>query len=393
MPWSVISMPDEKLRFIADWLGEEMSFAELCRYYGVSRNSGYELVARYRREGARALQPRSRAPHRHPNQVAEPVAAALLSLRGEHPRWGAKKLRAYLAARQPEVEWPAVSTINALLDRHGLLVRRRVRRRAPPGPSPLCACAASNDVWGVDFKGWFRTLDGARCDPFSLSDLFSRYVLRLQVMTRTNSAHVWPIFDAAFREFGLPGRVRSDNGPPFASTGVGGLSALSVKLIKAGVVPERIEPGKPQQNGRHERLHRTVGEETADPPAQNRRAQQRRFDEFRREFNQERPHEALEQRTPASVFQPSGRSWSGRLREPQYDAEHLVRRVRQNGEIKWRGALVFLGEVLAGEPVGITENAAGCWRVCYGPLHLGTLDAHGNFTRPQRGHAPAAGET
>jgi putative transposase len=393
MPWSVTSMQDEKLAFIADWQADVMSFAELCRYYGVSRQTGYELVARYEAEGVAGLQPRSRAPHTHPNAVPEATARALLDLRRAHPRWGAKKLRARLASRQPELAWPAVSTINELLDRHGLLVRRQVRRRAPPGASPLQACAASNDVWGVDFKGWFCTRDGARCEPFSLSDLYSRYVLRLQLVEASDVAHVWPIFDAAFREFGRPERVRSDNGPPFASVGVGGLSALAINLVKAGVLPERIAPGKPQQNGRHERLHRTVGEETADPPAENRRAQQRRFDRFRRDFNEERPHEALGQRTPASLYRPGGRAWSGRLREPEYPADHLVRRVRQNGEIKWRGGLLFLGEALIGEPIGITEIDADRWRVCYGPVWLGTIDAQGKFARPQRGHAPAAGQT
>ena len=393
MPWSVSSVQDEKLAFIADWQRDEMSFAELCRYYGVSRQAGYELVARYEADGVAGLQPCSRAPHTHPNQVPEAVSAALLELRRSHPRWGAKKLRAYLAAHQPEVVWPAVSTINELLDRHGLLVRRERRRRAPPSGVGLVACAASNDVWGVDFKGFFLTRDGARCDPLSLSDLYSRYVLRLQLVAATDAAHVWPIFDAAFREFGRPERVRSDNGPPFASVGVGGLSALSIKLVKAGVLPERIQPGKPQQNARQERLHRTLREDTADPPAENRRAQQRRFDDFRRAFNEERPHEALGQRTPASLYCPGSRPWNGRLREPEYPVEYLVRRVRQNGEIKWRGGLLFLGEALIGEPIGITEIDADRWRVCYGPVLLGSIDAQGKFARPQRGHAPAAGET
>ena len=393
MPWSVTDVQDEKLRFIADWREGAASVAELCRWYGISRNSGHELINRYKAAGLDGLKPRSRAPHRHPNVVPAPIAAALLSLRRAHPSWGAKKLRAYLALRQPAVTWPAVSTINELLARHGLTVHRRPRRHAPPGVAGLSACQASNDVWGVDFKGWFRTADGARCDPLSLSDLASRYVLRLQVVRETGSAEVWPIFDAAFREFGLPGSVRSDNGPPFASVGVGGLSVLAVKLVKAGVRPERIVPGKPQQNGRHERLHRTLKAETANPPAASLRAQQRRFDAFRRCFNQERPHEALGQQTPASRYQPGTRPWSGRLREPDYAADELVRRVRQNGEIKWQGGLLFLGQALIGEPVGISEIDHDCWRVRYGPIELGTIDRAGNFARPQRGHAPAAGKT
>ena len=392
MPWSERTVSKEKRHFIEDWQRQEMSFAELCRCYGVSRKTGYEVVERYKAAGMAGLEPRSRAPHRHPNAVPESTAAALLALRRQHPRWGAKKLRAYLEVRNPEIGWPVLSTINELLDRHGLLVRRRIRRRTPMAMAGLCACEASNDVWGVDFKGWFRTQDGARCEPLSLSDLYSRYVLRLQGLRRIDTAQVWPILEAAFREFGLPRTIRSDNGVPFASTGVGGLSSLSVKLIKAGVLPERIQPGKPQQNGRHERLHRTVAEETATPPAHNLRAQQRRFDAFCREFNEERPHEALGLRPPASVFQPSPRTWSGQLREPEYAADHLVRRVRHNGEIKWHGTLVFLGNALAGEPVSISEIDDGRWRVVYGPILLGTLDGQANFARPRRGHAPAAGD-
>ena len=390
MPWSVTRVQDEKLAFISDWLRDEAPIAELCRWYGISRNSGYELINRYKHEGADGLRERSRAPHSHPNAVTQEVAEALLAVRRRHPSWGAKKIRAWLVERQGSMCWPALSTINELLSRHGLTVHRPRRQRASPTPWPLRACAAGNDVWGADFKGWFRTADGARCDPFSLSDLHSRYVLRLQLVGRTDGEHVWPILEAAFREFGLPLAIRSDNGPPFAGMGVGGLSQLAIKLIKAGVFPERIKPGKPQQNGRHERLHRTLKAETANPPAANPRAQQRRFDAFRRYFNEERPHEALGQVTPATAYQPPRRSWNGRLREPEYDTEQIVRRVRTNGEIKWHGNLIFLRQALAGEPIGLAEIDAGHWRLSYGPFFLGTINPEGRINRPLRGHAPAA---
>lgn len=223
----------------------------------------------------------------------------------------------------------------------------------------LRSSVAPNDVWGIDFKGWFRTGDGRRCDPLSLSDLSTRLILRLQVVERMDTETVWRLLDAAFREYGLPLALRSDNGAPFASTGVGGPSRLAVRLIKAGVVPERIEPGRPQQNGRQERLHLTVQQETASPPAASLRAQQRRFDAFRREFNEERPHEALGQMPPARLYVPSLRSYSGRLREPQYEAAWEVRRVRSNGEIKWGGELLYISEALAGEPVGLEPIADG----------------------------------
>jgi len=384
MPWDERSRLDSKVKFIVEWLEGELSMAELCRQHGVSRQTGYELVTRFAASGIDGLRPRSRAPHHHPNAVPAPLAEAVLELRRAHPTWGPKKLRGRLRATRPELRWPAESTIGDLLGNAGLVVHRKPRRRAPPGPSPLVACSAANQVWGADFKGWFRTSDGRRCDPFSLSDLHSRYVLRLQVVEKLDVRHVWPIFDAAFREFGLPLVVRSDNGAPFASVGVGGLSPLSVNLVKAGVLPERIAPGKPQQNGRHERLHRTIAEETASPPAANQRAQQRRFDDFRRLFNEERPHEALGQRTPASLYQPNPRSWSGRLHSPEYPQGYDVRRVRRKGDVKWQGTHFYLSDTLAGEPVGLSELAEGLWSIHYGPIELGRVDAAGKFSRPGR---------
>ena len=383
MAWKETHVMDERMMLVSDWLAGECSKAEICRRYGVSRKTGYKIAGRYEFEGPSGLLDRSRAPHIHPNAIGAEVEAAILAVRERHPSWGPKKIKAWLELRRRETRWPATSTIGTLLQRHGLVVRRRLARHGAPSPSPLTVAAQANDVWGIDFKGWFRTGDGARCDPLSISDLDSRYVIRLQAVTRPDEAHVWPVIDAAFREFGLPQVMRSDNGPPFASTAAGGLSRLSVKLIKAGVIPERIKPGKPQQNGRHERLHRTVKAETAKPPAANLRAQQRRFDDFRRVFNDERPHEALGQETPASRFAPAARSFSGRLDEPEYTADHHVRRVRQNGEIKWQGNLVFISEALAGEPVGIAESDDGRFTINFGPVLLGYLDHRHTLIRPQ----------
>jgi transposase InsO family protein len=388
MPWRETGVMDERMAFVVEWRRGEATMAELCRSFGVSRKTGYKLIERFESEGVDGLKDRSRAPHRHPNAVDEAVAQEVVTVRQAHPSWGPKKIRAWLERKRPGASWPAESTIGSLLDREGLVKRRRLRRHVPSSPAGLSACAAANDVWGVDFKGWFRLGNGQRCDPFSLSDLASRYVLRLQAVERPDTEHVWPIFDAAFREFGLPRAMRSDNGPPFASTGVGGLTELAVRLIKVGIAPERIAPGKPQQNGRHERLHLTVQQETASPPAANRRAQQRRFDEFRRIFNEERPHEALGQCPPAVVYSPPPRPYSGRLREPEYDADHVVRRVRQSGEIKWNGALIFISQALVGEPVGLTESDDGHWRLRYGPIELGNIDPSGTFTRLKAGARP-----
>ncbi len=234
------------------------------------------------------------------------------------------------------------------------------------------------------FKGWFLTGDGTRCEPLTLCDAHSRYLLRCQALARTDTAHVWPVLDAAFREFGLPKVLRSDNGSPFASSGAAGLSRLSVNLIKAGVLPERIEPGKPQQNGRLERFHLTLLKDTADPPARSLRQQLARFRTFQREYNEERPHAALGNDPPAAHYAVSTRSFDGVLREPEYGADQVVRRVRRNGCIRWRDHEIYLSAALVGEPVGLDERDDG-WRVAFGPVTLGII-AHGSghMRRPKR---------
>ena len=266
-----------------------------------------------------------------------------------------------------------MSTIGALFDREGLTVKRRLRRRSPPSSAPFAQCAAANDVWCIDFKGWFLTGDGMHCEPLTLSDAYSRYLLRCQAMAHKDTDHVWPVLDAAFREFGLPHRLRSDNGPPFASCGAGGLSQLSVKMIKAGVVPERIVPGKPQQNGRLERLHLTLLQDTANPPARSFREQLERLRSFQCLYNEERPHEALGNDTPAEHYAVSPRRFDGILREPHYGPDHAVRRVRHNGEIRWQGNTIYISAALIGEPVGLIESQDGGWSVHYGPIALGVI--------------------
>lgn len=293
------------------------------------------------------------------------------------------KVRAYLERDAPKTDWPVASTIGELFDREGLTVKRRLRRRSPPSSVPFAHCEAANDVWCIDFKGWFLTGDGKRCEPLTVTDAHSRYLLRCQALPRTDTDHVWPVLDAAFREFGLPGYMRSDNGSPFASCGAGGLSKLSVKLIKAGVTPERIAPGKPQQNGRHERMHLTLLQDVADPPARSMRAQLERLRDFQRMYNEERPHQALDNATPAERYRPSARQFDGILREPEY-GDQDVRRVRLNGEIKLDGKFVYVNAALAGEPVGLVESES-CWTVSYGPIMLGTIAYRGDELRkPKR---------
>ena len=285
MGWTETCAVDERMRFVIAAEKHEEPFAVICRRFGVSRRVGYKWVARYQEAGVEGLLDRSRAPLHHPQAIADAMAERCLAVRRAHPSWGPLKVRAYLERRAPARDWPAASTIGALFDREGLTVKRKLRRRSPPSSAPFAHCGGANDVWCIDFKGWFLTGDGTRCEPLTITDAHSRYLLRCQALPRTDTDHVWPILDAAFREFGLPYYMRSDNGSPFASRGAGGLSRLSIKLIKAGVIPERIAPGKPQQNGRHERMHLTLLQDTANPPARSLHEQLRRLRDFRDLYN------------------------------------------------------------------------------------------------------------
>jgi putative transposase len=382
MGWMETCAVDERMRFVMAAEKHEESFAALCRGFGVSRRVGYKWLARYREAGVAGLLDRSRAPVHHPHAIEDDIAERCLAVRREHPTWGPLKVRASLERKAPAREWPAASTIGALFGREGLTVKRKLRRRSPPSSAPFADCAAANDVWCIDFKGWFLTGDGKRCEPLTLTDACSRYLLRCQALARNDTAHVWPVLDAAFREFGLPLYMRSDNGSPFASCGAGGLSTLSVKLIKAGVIPQRIKPGKPQQNGRHERMHLTLLRDAATPPARTLRQQIRQLHDFQRIYNEERPHQSLDDATPADLYTPSPRRFDGVLREPEYEGRK-VRRVRHNGEIRWRNDTLYINQALAGEPVAFEEDDAG-WTVSYGPIVLGTIAHKDNrFRKPK----------
>jgi len=381
MGWMETCAVDERMRFVIAVEQGTSAMAAVCREFGVSRRTGYKWLERYRESGIVGLEDRSRAPLHRPQAMSAEIAEKCLAVRRAHPTWGPVKVKEWLERRRPSIEWPAVSTIGSLFDREGLTVRRRLRRRRPPSSAPFAACGAANDVWCMDFKGWFLTGDGTHCEPLTLSDAHSRYLLRCQVLARTDTDHVWPVLDAAFREFGLPLRLRSDNGSPFASRGAGGLSQLSVKVIKAGVLPERIAPGKPQQNGRLERLHLTLSQDTASPPARSLRAQLERLQTFRRIYNEERPHAALGNNVPADHYTASPRPFDGVLREPSYGPDHTVRRVRHNGEIRWQGNTIYITAALVGEPIGLLEEVDGSWVVSYGPVLLGVINHRGDRLR------------
>lgn len=380
MPWNETCAMDERLRFVGLALEGEETMAALCRQFGISRKTGYEVLARYRAQGVDGLREHSHAAHHHPNAVNEQLEERIVELRGKHPTWGPRKLRVRLSKLAPHAAWPAASTIGDILRRRGLVVPRRRRLLTPADVSPFTTCEAPNDSWCIDFKGWFRTGDGRRCDPLTISDAYSRFLLRCQAVSRTDTRCVRPLLEATFREYGLPGAIRSDNGAPFASRSAAGLSELSVWWIKLGIRPERITPGRPAENGRHERMHGTLKREACRPPAANRRRQQERFDTFRQIYNDERPHEALGNATPATLYRPSPRPYPTRLSEMAYPDDWQIRKVRHSGAIKWRGETLFISQVLVGEPVGLEEVERG-FRLHFGPVLLGTISDAGRFCR------------
>lgn len=387
MSWNETCVMDQRMSFVSACLESNESISELCRHFGISRTAGHKWLNRYKREGASGLLDRSRAPHSNPHAIDEDTIAAVVAVRHLYPTWGPRKVRAYLMDRHPEESWPAASTIGNLFDRAGLTRPRKLRRRTPPRSVPFRMVQAPNDTWCVDFKGWFLTGDGTHVEPLTLTDAHIRYLIACEPVGRGDTSHVWPILERAFREHGLPHMMRSDNGPPFASRSVAGLSRMAVKLIKAGVLPERIAPGKPQQNGRHERMHLTLLQDTASPPARSLAEQIQRFTHFVDIYNHERPHEALGQVPPARVHEPSSRSYDGVLRSPDYEDNAEIRRVRRSGEIKWQGQLIFVSEVLIGEPVGLYRIGEDVWLVKYGPIVLGTIKGKGKLTKIKAGAA------
>lgn len=373
MPWRESCAMDERVGFISEHRTGLWTMTELCERYEVSRKTGYKWLERYRLEGAAGLMDRSHAPREHASATPQNIVDAIEGLRRERPSWGPRKIIAKLEQRQPETEWPSASTAGEILKRAGLVCSRRVRRRAPPRLGQLTVPQHANHVWGVDHKGWIRLGDGSRAEPFTVTDGFSRYLISVAATGSTQYAECKPLLDRAFRDYGLPEVIRSDNGSPFASTGTTGLTALSVWWIKLGIRHERIDPGHPQQNGRHERFHFTLLE-AMRPPAASRAAQARRFAAFARDYNEERPHEALGQRPPASFYRRSPRSMPTRLREPDYPAEAQVRQVRSNGEIKWRGDFIHISNALIGEAVAVEEAEGGDWQVRFFDVPIAIID-------------------
>ena len=374
MPWKECSVMEERLRFVARLLeGEAMT--DLCREFGISRKTGYKLFNRYREEGPVALCDRSRRPVRYANQLPEQIERLIVQCRRDKPHWGARKIRELLVRRLAgDVRIPAISTIHAVLDRHGLVRRRTRRRRNRAEGTPLSSGRAPNALWCTDFKGEFRMGNRQYCYPLTVTDHASRYLMLCEALESTREPPVITAFERLFRERGLPAAIRSDNGTPFASpNGLYNLSKLSVWWLRLGIAIERIKPGHPQQNGRHERMHLTLKQETARPPAGNILAQQDRFDGFISEFNTERPHEALDMKVPADVYTPSPRPYGGlpELDYPFHDREVLVTAC---GRICMHRKKINISTVLAGQKLGIKEVENGIWLVSFMTYDLGYID-------------------
>lgn len=382
MPWTSTDPVNERLKFVAAAQTGRRTMSELCIAFGISRKTGYKLLRRYAEEGPDALRDRPRAPHTHPNQIRRDLEGAILRCRRAHPTWGSKKILVALEREWQADELPARSTVDAILKRAGVVSPRRRRSRGRSHGRPLVEACMPNHVWSIDYKGWFRVGDGTRCDPLTVNDVFSRASLECRAMVLPKSEDVRRRLHRLFEEFGLPLFFLSDNGPPFGSNGLAGLSRLSVWLLRLGIQPVFIEPGHPEQNGRHERFHSTLKAETASPPRASIRAQQSAFDTFCRHYNEERPHEALDMRVPADVYAASRRLMPAVLPEHEYDSEVEVRRVRPDGTMKWGGAYVFIGQALSGELVGTREVSEENWHVYLGPMKIGVLHERARTVMP-----------
>lgn len=374
MPWKECSVMEERLRFVARLLdGDGMS--DVCREFGISRKTGYKIWDRYRQEGLETLTDRSRRPVRYANQLPHQIERLIVECKRDKPHWGARKIRELLVRRLAgDVRIPAVSTVHAVLDRHGLVKRARQRRRFKAMGTALSEAAAPNDLWCADFKGEFKTGDGRYCYPLTVTDQASRMILACEALESTKEFPVIETFVRLFRERGLPAAVRSDNGLPFASpNGLYNLSKLSVFWLRLGIAIERIKPGNPQQNGRHERRHRTLKQETARPPGMNALQQQGRFDAFVSEFNEERPHEALDMRMPAELYAPASRAYEG-LPEVEYPFHDRDILVTACGRICMMRKKINVSTVLAGQRLGIKEVDDGIWLLSFMHYDLGYID-------------------
>lgn len=378
MPWTITNTMDLKVQMIGDWQLKHLSITDLSHKYGLTRRTVYKWLERYEKQGIDGLKELKRTPLHSPHQTKDDIVELIVTEKLKNRHRGPKKVYSQLKKHYPHIDFPAPSTMGEWLKKRGLVDTRKKRLRVPPYTEPFQTCHAPNAVWSADYKGQFYTRDARVCYPLTISDNYSRYLLQCHGLPGPRYHETKTVFEKVFREYGLPDAIRSDNGIPFAGKGLGGLSRLSLWWIQLGIIPERIDKGCPQQNGRHERMHRTLKAETLSPVSCNIKEQQKRFDLFRFDYNNYRPHEAWGQDVPNNHYQPSNRMYVEKPVPPEYGIDYTVRHVRSNGEIKFNGMMYYVAQLLANQPIGLKEIADGQWNIYYSFKLLGTLDLRKN---------------
>ncbi len=374
MPWKEIAPMDQRVKLIVDWKQSEGHITELSKKYEISRKTVYKWIGRYEKEGIDGLKEKSRAPKVSPNQTKDHIVERLIDEKCRHMNWGPKKIVAVLERKYPYERWPAPSTAGEWFKKLGLSRKKKKRMIVPPYSKPFEECNLPNDVWSADYKGQFRMRNRQYCYPLTISDNNSRYLLSCEALEGPRYKETRTVFEETFKKHGLPLAIRTDDGIPFAGRNITGLSRLSIWWIKLGIIPERIDKGEPQQNGRHERMHRTLKEEVTTPPAIDLKAQQEKLDLFQIEYNEDRPHEALGQKTPASIYKRSKENYTDRPFIPEYDMDFCVRSVKRGGEIKFKGNLYFLSELLGREQVGLKEITEDKWQINFSFQPIGIIN-------------------
>lgn len=375
MPWQEIDKSTEKLNFIVDWKMNEFSISELCKRYNISRPTAYSLINQYQLKGVEGLKEKSKAPHHTPHKTSEEIESILINLKYRFPKWGPAKIKDFLIAEGYEGDWPAASTIGEIYKRYGLVKPRKKRKRIMAYSEPLKHCLSSNAVWSADFKGQFKLKNKRYCYPLTITDNFSRFIFACDAFESPNAKDTIKTFTKVFSEFGLPDAIRTDNGQPFCNTGTTGLTQLSVWFLKLGITHERITVGAPQENGRHERMHRTLKDAVIIPEEYTLDEQQEKFNSFIHEYNTLRPHCALNGMRPYEVYEKSLRSFPQKLNELIYPNEFNLRKVKSSGEIKFAGQRYFISHLLQGETIGLEMIDEHRAIVYFSKLKLGMLDS------------------
>lgn len=377
MPWKETNVYEERMKFVIAWKQGDWTMTDICREFGISRVTGYKYLQQYEEYGIEGLMDKSRAPKYQPHAVSEDMVRRILQCREEHKTWGARKILASLKCQYHRIkEWPCPASIGRILKRNGMIHAKKPRIKKAVKNYPLSHVSGPNDVWCADYKGHFTVGNGKRCDPLTVSDAYSRFLLECKIVKKTDTSNTKEVFTAVFREYGMPFAIRTDNGAPFASKSIAGLSQLSVWWLKLGIHLERIEPGKPQQNGRHERMHKTLKQCTALPPRSSLEAQQEAFDKFKKEYNFHRPHEALDNYFPADLYKRSAREFPEKITQIWYPTNMIVETVSELGTINHRGFRIFISSALIDEPLGLEDIDDRHLRIYFCSTVIGILDSY-----------------